>query len=66
VTEASHAEGLMVGMFWGGLLVASVPILLTLGIGIYVLRRMAEARSLSGAIEETEGGRQTQPDRRNR
>jgi hypothetical protein len=28
-----HHDPLMVGMFWGGLLVASVPILLTLGSG---------------------------------
>lgn len=40
-----HHDGLMVGMFWGGLLVAAVPILLTVGIGIYVLRRhLAERR----------------------
>lgn len=32
-------DPLMMGMFWGGLIVASVPILLTVGIGIYVLRR---------------------------
>lgn len=34
-----HHDGLMMGMFWGGLLVAAVPILLTLGIGIFVLKR---------------------------
>jgi len=39
-----HHDPLMVGMFWGGLLVASVPILLTLGVGIYVLRRYLESR----------------------
>jgi hypothetical protein len=39
-----HDDGLMIGMFWGGLLVASVPILLTLGVGVYVLRRYLEAR----------------------
>jgi hypothetical protein len=35
--DDSHA--LMMGMFWGGLLLAAVPMLLSLGIGIYVLRR---------------------------
>jgi hypothetical protein len=35
-----HDDPLMMGMFWGGLLVASVPILLTVGVGIYVLKRM--------------------------
>jgi hypothetical protein len=40
-----HHDPLMMGMFWGGLLVASVPILLTLGIGIYVLRRYLESRA---------------------
>lgn len=39
-----HDDPLMMGMFWGGLLVASVPILLTLGIGIYVLKRYLEGR----------------------
>jgi hypothetical protein len=41
---ASHDDPLMVGMFWAGLLVASVPILLTLGVGVYVLRRYLEER----------------------
>lgn len=40
----SHDDPIMVGMFWGGVLVASVPILLTLGVGIYVLRRYLESR----------------------
>ena len=39
----SH-DPLAVGMFWGGLLVASVPMLLSLGVGIYVLRRFLLAR----------------------
>ncbi len=38
-----HHDGLMLGMFWGGVLVASVPILLTLGIGILVYLRWREA-----------------------
>lgn len=32
-------EGLRLGMFWGGLLVAAVPILLGIGVGVFVLRR---------------------------
>ena len=34
---------LMVGMFWGGLIVSAVPLLLSLGIGIFILRRHLEA-----------------------
>jgi hypothetical protein len=41
-------DGLMVGMFWGGLLVAAVPILLTLGIGIHVLLRWRASREGAG------------------
>jgi hypothetical protein len=40
----AHDDALMMGMFWGGLLVASVPMLLTLGIAIYVVRRVLEDR----------------------
>lgn len=39
----SHA--LMNGMFWGGVLLSSIPILLGVGIGVFVLRRLREARS---------------------
>jgi uncharacterized protein (DUF2062 family) len=39
-----HSDPLMVGMFWAGLLVAAVPILLTVGVGIYVLRRYLQSR----------------------
>ena len=42
VTQSSDA--LMNGMFWGGLLVAAVPMLLSFGIAIYVLRRYMTAR----------------------
>jgi hypothetical protein len=38
-----HDDPLMLGMFWGGLLVASVPMLLTLGIAIYVLKQYRES-----------------------
>ena len=37
-------DALMVGMFWAGLLVASVPILLTLGVGVFVLRHYLAKR----------------------
>lgn len=40
----SATDNLMTGMFWGGLLLASVPMLLSLSIGIYVLRRYLLAR----------------------
>ncbi|MEX2530843.1 MAG: hypothetical protein WD960_08720 [Gemmatimonadota bacterium] len=40
----SHDDPLMMGMFWGGLLVSSVPILLTIGIAVYVVRKMREDR----------------------
>jgi hypothetical protein len=60
-----HHDGLMMGMFWGGLLVAAVPILLTLGIGIFVLKRYLESDGpgtpdrASGPVDpgaRTEGG----------
>lgn len=38
-------EPLTLGMFWGGLLVAAVPILFTLGVCFYLLRRRWAARS---------------------
>ena len=38
-------EPLTLGMFWGGLLVAAVPILFTLGVCLYLLRRRWAARS---------------------
>lgn len=50
-------DPLMMGMFWGGLIVASVPILLTVGIGIYVLRRYLDDR-------REEDARQPQPEGR--
>ncbi len=43
--QAVQADAaLMTGMFWGGLLMAAVPILLSVGIGIFVLRRYLNAR----------------------
>lgn len=50
-----HHDPLMVGMFWAGLLVASVPILLTIGVGIHVLRRHLENRRNEAAQRPREG-----------
>ncbi len=50
---AAH-DPLMVGMFWGGVLVASVPMLLAFGIGIYVLKRYR-----AGRRQEPPEGRKT-------
>lgn len=47
-------DPLMTGMFWAGLLVASVPILLTGGIVVYVVRRVLEGR------EQAEGRQRSQ------
>lgn len=41
-----EADPLAQGMFWGGLLVAAVPIGLTVGVGIYLLRRYLRERDL--------------------
>lgn len=41
-------EGLALGMFWAGLLLASVPISLAIGVGIYVLKRHLADRSQKG------------------
>ncbi len=30
---------LVMGMFWGGLVMAAVPVLFSLGVGIFVIRR---------------------------
>lgn len=38
-------HGLMQGMLLGGVLLSSVPVLLGIGIGIYVLRRFRTDRS---------------------
>jgi hypothetical protein len=44
-----HHDNLMIGMFWGGLIVAAVPISLVLGVGIYVLKRYLEGRASSSS-----------------
>jgi hypothetical protein len=40
-------EGLRLGMFLGGLIMAAVPVSLGLGVGIYVLRRYLHDRDPS-------------------
>jgi hypothetical protein len=50
-----HDDPLMTGMFWAGLLVASVPILLSVGVGVYVLRRMLNARREESPEPQREG-----------
>lgn len=51
----AHDDPLMTGMFWAGLLVASVPILLTVGVGLYVLRRMWMARKEESVEPQPDG-----------
>ena len=51
-----HDDPLMVGMFWAGLLMAVPPILLTLGVGVYVLRRHLEARRNEDSEPEAHPG----------
>ena len=49
-------HGLMHGMFWGGVLLSSIPVLLGIGIAIYVWREWRLQRnrrhSAAGAAEE--------------
>jgi len=42
----------MMGMFWGGLIVSAVPLLLSLGIGIFILRRHLAAERLRRQAED--------------
>ena len=42
-----HDGSLMIGMFWGGLIVAAVPVSIGLGVGIYVLKRYLAGRTSS-------------------
>jgi hypothetical protein len=43
----NHQDGLMQGMFYGGLIVAAVPVSLVLGVGIYVLKRYLQRGNVS-------------------
>lgn len=48
-------HGLMHGMFWAGVLLSSIPVLLGLGIAVYVFRSWQierEKRRQKGATEE--------------
>lgn len=36
----------MNGMFWGGVLLSAIPVLLGVGIGVYALRRFLQDRAL--------------------
>lgn len=47
-------EGLRLGMFLGGMIMASVPVSLGVGVGIYVLRRY---------LADREPGPDDEPDR---
>jgi len=40
-------DGLMIGMFYGGVVMALVPVSLGVGVAIYVLRRYLEGRNAS-------------------
>jgi hypothetical protein len=42
-----HSDGLMQGMFYGGLIMAAVPVSLVLGVGIYVLKRYLHRGNVS-------------------
>jgi hypothetical protein len=42
-----HSDGLMQGMFYGGLIMAAVPVSLVLGVGIYVLKRYLQRGNVS-------------------
>lgn len=44
-------DGLRLGMFLGGLLMASVPVLFGLGVGVYVLKRHLSTRSAGESTE---------------
>lgn len=48
-------EGLRLGMFFGGLIMALVPISLGIGIGVYVLRRYLDDRA-TGDPDGSGGG----------
>jgi hypothetical protein len=42
-------DGLMQGMFYGGLIMAIVPVTLGLGVGIYVLKRYLKGGNASSS-----------------
>ena len=44
----------MIGMMWGGALVAAVPTLLVIGVGVYVLRQHRARKRMEAAVARTE------------
>jgi hypothetical protein len=42
-----HGDSLMQGMFYGGLIMAAVPVSLVLGVGVYVLKRYLQRGNVS-------------------
>jgi hypothetical protein len=42
----------MMGMFWGGLIVSAVPLLLSLGIGVYIFRRHLHSERLRRQLDD--------------
>lgn len=54
-------EGLRLGMFWGGLIMASVPVSFGIGVAIYVLRRHLRGRDAT-ADAVTSAGSQVEPE----
>lgn len=49
------SEQLMHGIFWGGVLLSSIPILLGVGVGMYVLWRYRLERALQRQDGPNEG-----------
>lgn len=47
-------HGLMQGMFWAGVLLSAVPVLLGIGIGVYALRIRQRDRDRQRARGQTE------------
>jgi hypothetical protein len=43
-------DGFMIGMMWGGALVALVPTLLVIGVGVYVLRQHRARQRADAAV----------------
>jgi hypothetical protein len=48
-------HGLMVGMFWGGMLMMAVPVLFGLGVGAFVLYRYLNGRDARSGASPTRG-----------
>jgi hypothetical protein len=46
-------ERFMIGMLWGGALVAAVPTLLVISVGVYMLRQYRAERRRAAAVDAT-------------